>query len=616
MFLTHYLKTIRGQILFSFFTFLIFTGGFIFVADYYFESKEMRAQHILQTLEEIDLHTQTAKRLEYVFLTDETINEDFYKTQKSQILTQRITHINQIKEGFIFLQKIKSLQSEDIRRSIETLNYQFSHYEQMLKELINLIQQKGFKNYGLEGKMRQYVHDLENANLNLVKILTIRRHEKDFMLRKQKPYIKKWQEAVIDLKTDLKNNPLLLDLLRKYEITFESFAHIEEKIGLSDKEGLKKQLFLLAQTNDKINHKVNQQVKKEVAYLKFQNEMARLGVFVMGLGLFLVVAFYVTRFLSKPITNLSGAIHQIVESNLTENPKIIQIETNNEIGQLSQDIAYLVKTVQESMSEIQSKSDKVAEKHRILMEGVQYAQRIQRAILPDFELGVHFKNHFLFYKPQFTVSGDFYWFSEIENTQFVAVVDCTGRGVSGALMSLIGYSLLNKIVNEKRISDTELILETLHTELQMAFGQNRYNNDDRMDVCFCKINPHPNKENHKLVTFSGANRPLFYANGWDICEIQGTSRPIGGDFGAKMDNFKSTTFELKTGNSLYLTTNGFINQLNPQRQTFSITRFKELLQKTVHLSALQQLEKFELELANHAGNTPQRDDITVLAVKI
>ncbi len=616
MFLLSYLKTIRGQILFSFFTFLVFTGGFILIADYYFESKETRAQYILQTLEEIDLNTQTAKRLEYVFFTDETINEDFYKTQKSEILTQRAEHISQIKEGFFFLQKIKSLQSEEIRRSIETLNYQFSHYEQVLKEFIRLVQEKGFKNYGLEGKMREYVHDLENANLDLVKILTIRRHEKDFMLRKQKSYLKKWQETVISLRFDLKNNPVLLDLLKKYEITFESFAQIEEKIGLSDKEGLKKQLFLLGQNNDKINHKINQQVKKEVILLKFQNEIARLVVFVIGLILFLVVAFYVTRLLTKPITNLSGAIHQIVESNLTENPKIIQIDSKNEIGQLSQDISYLVSTVQNSMSEIQEKSDKIADKHRIIMESVNYAQRIQRAILPDYELGIYFKNYFLFYKPQFTVSGDFYWFSEIEGTSYVAVVDCTGRGVSGALMSLIGYSLLNKIVNEKRITDTSLILETLHTELQMAFGQNRYKNDDSMDVCFCKIEQHPEKENYKLVTFSGANRPLFYANGWEICEIQGTSRPIGGNFEAKMVNFESKTFEVKTGNSLYLTTNGFINQLNPLRQTFSVTRFKELLQKTVHLSAQQQLETFELALSAYADTMPQRDDITVLAVKL
>ena len=106
------------------------------------------------------------------------------------------------------------------------LNYQFSHYEQLLKELIHLIQQKGFKNYGLEGKMREYVHSLEDANLDLVKILTIRRNEKDFMLRKQKSYVKKWQEAVINLRNDLRNNTNLLDLLRKYEITFESYANV------------------------------------------------------------------------------------------------------------------------------------------------------------------------------------------------------------------------------------------------------------------------------------------------------------------------------------------------------------------------------------------------------
>jgi serine phosphatase RsbU (regulator of sigma subunit) len=611
-----FLRTIRAKLLFIFVLFLLLTGGFMLATDYWFEAQERKIQQISQLVERINLNLQTTKRLEYIFLNDEVINEQFYQSGLSDVLTKRKAKIEQIKADFTKLEGFKSLQSAEIQQDINSFNQKFAEYENIFSEMISLIKTRGFKGYGLEGKMRNYIHNLENTNLNMVQLLTIRRHEKDFILRKQKDYLRKWAEAVAILRQDLSGQKEALTYLNQYAENFQKLAQAEEKIGFSDNEGLKKQLTGINQLNEaKIQH-ISGIIQNEVNTLKLQNEGIRLFVFALGLGLFVIVAIYLTQLLSNPIRQLSTSINRFVASNFTEKPQQLPIANQDEIGQLSRDVDYLAEKVQSNLQEIQEKSDKIAEKQQILMTGVNYAHRIQQAILPDLELSQHFKNHFVFFRPQFDVSGDFYWFSQLEDKFYVATVDCTGRGIAGAFMSLIGYTLLNKIIKENKLTDLSLILETLNLELRIALRQDKQRSDDSLEICLCCIENSQEKDNYKKISFVGAMRPLIYSNGWEIHEIKGTTRPLGGTISNGQANFETHQLELKKGNFLYLTTNGYINQQDKKGKPFGNTQFKELLQMVIHLPMEEQKRHLAQELDIFLAGAPTRDDITVLALKI
>ncbi|NJO01674.1 MAG: SpoIIE family protein phosphatase [Bacteroidia bacterium] len=250
------------------------------------------------------------------------------------------------------------------------------------------------------------------------------------------------------------------------------------------------------------------------------------------------------------------------------------------------------------------------------MEGVSYAKRIQQAILPDYEISQYFKKYYLIFRPRYDVSGDFYWFTEQNGKFYLAVADCTGQGVSGAFMSMIGNTLLNEVINEKKIDDPSFILETINTEFKMALHQNQRLSDDSMDICLCCIEHSPDKESHWLVTFSGANRPLYYSQGWDIHEIKGTPRPIGGRLMDKDKFFETHSFELKKGNFLYLLTDGFTIQHNRDQKKFGSNRLKESLRKIIHLPVKQQEEKLTWELEEFMQDVEQKDDITLFALKL
>ena len=160
---------------------------------------------------------------------------------------------------------------------------------------------------------------------------------------------------------------------------------------------------------------------------------------------------------------------------------------------------------------IRSQKNKIEEQRDILdlqnqniNASIQYAQNIQRAILPVQNQISNLFESFIIYRPKDIVSGDFYWFTQINNTAFLAAVDCTGHGVPGAFMSMIGNSHLNEIVIEKQITNPAKILTLLNEKIIVSLRQDETANKDGMDVCFISIDLKSNE-----ITFSGAKRPLY-----------------------------------------------------------------------------------------------------------
>lgn len=316
------------------------------------------------------------------------------------------------------------------------------------------------------------------------------------------------------------------------------------------------------------------------------------------LGVFLSLLFsgVFSKSLSKSISYLAEVAQEIGKGDLEVK---IKSPSKDEIGQLADSLQEMVIGLKEREN---------------LLSSIRYAQRIQEAILPlNSKMNEALKEHFIIFKPKDNVSGDFYWLSKIQEKTVIAVVDCTGHGVPGAFMSMIGNTLLNHIVNERLIFDPAEILVNLHKGVRTALKQERNELDttDGMDVCLCVIN---SKE--KTLSFSGAKRPLYLVENGEFAEIKGDRKSIGGI--QKEVHRKFTTHKkiIESDLVLYLTTDGFGDQSNPEGKKFGTKRLKAFLQEISNNKIKTQKELVLSELASHQLEEEQRDDITVLGIRL
>ena len=271
--------------------------------------------------------------------------------------------------------------------------------------------------------------------------------------------------------------------------------------------------------------------------------------------------------------------------------------------------------------EIHKQKDQIEKQNELITSSINYAKNIQQAILPlPGDLEKYFDS-FVIFKPRDVVSGDFYWFAEKPGKDgkldklFLAVVDCTGHGVPGAFMSMIGSRLLSEIVLEQNISSPKAILENLDKKVKLALRQETTDNNDGMDMSVCMIE----KENNSFhITYSGAKSDLYYFShkNDDITILSSERRSIGGSKQKRGNiQFTNKDFYLFKDDMLWLTTDGIIDQNNSDRKRFGTPRFIEMLKKAKDMN-LKKQKRFILDtLDEHQGEEEQRDDITVWGVK-
>jgi histidine kinase len=254
-------------------------------------------------------------------------------------------------------------------------------------------------------------------------------------------------------------------------------------------------------------------------------------------------------------------------------------------------------------------------KNQKITDSIRYARTIQRNILPsEATLASTFREFFVIYRPKDVVSGDFYWLLKVENKHFLAVVDCTGHGVPGAFMSMIGHTLLYRIIKLKGITNPARILEMLHAEVRVVLRQKNTTNIDGMDVCLCSIEKTNNESEFNLV-FSGAKLPLYYYANGSLEMLEEDRKSIGG-IQSKARQFTNKEIRLHSGAILYLSTDGFRDQNNAKRKKFGENQLTKLMEKNAKLPLDEQKKIYEEALGQHQSHTEQRDDITLLGLKL
>ncbi len=267
--------------------------------------------------------------------------------------------------------------------------------------------------------------------------------------------------------------------------------------------------------------------------------------------------------------------------------------------------------------ELRRQKQEIEEINKDLTESIRYAQRIQASILPSEEFFKKaFKDYFIIFQPKELVSGDFYWVTERDSAIYVAAVDCTGHGVPGAFMSLIGYTLLNQIVNEQGIEEPGEILLQLHQRVQHVLGQTQEGSisQDGMDVALVRIEP-----DKQRIAFAGAYRPLYFWNRVELRVIKGERYGIGGSlFSHVQDHFFTTkTLYYTPGDAIYLFSDGITDQFGGEKnKKFTPKRLRELI-IAYHSRSMQEQKQRIWEAFEKWKNTnPQTDDIVLIGIRL
>ncbi|MEO9532933.1 MAG: SpoIIE family protein phosphatase [Crocinitomicaceae bacterium] len=260
----------------------------------------------------------------------------------------------------------------------------------------------------------------------------------------------------------------------------------------------------------------------------------------------------------------------------------------------------------------------LADKNKKITDSINYAERIQRSILlSDAKIKSIFPNSFIYHKPLAIVSGDFYWFSEVNGKKIFAAVDCTGHGVPGAFMSLIANTLLNQIVNEQKITSTGKILNELNEGIREALHQSSedYFSQDGMDMSICSFDAQSNE-----LTFSGAMNHGFLMQQGELKELEADIIGIGGMMRPKRlkdFKFQETKVKLSPGDMIYLFSDGFMDQFGgPENKKFNVKNFKELLQEASGLNPDEQIKIIDKRFKSWKGTTPQIDDVLIVGVQV
>lgn len=271
---------------------------------------------------------------------------------------------------------------------------------------------------------------------------------------------------------------------------------------------------------------------------------------------------------------------------------------------------------QKQLTNIQLKEQNhiIAEKKQEIDNSIQYAKGIQLAILPDVsELTNHFKESFVYYKPKDVVSGDFYWFGKVQDGFYCIAADCTGHGVPGALMSIIGIDKIVQAIFEKKLSNPGKILSYLNQQIKKVLKQHSDASKqmDGMDIALLKFN-----NTMTELEFSGANRPLLLIRDKTLIEYKADKTAIAG-FTSDDQEFSTTKISLEKNDSLFIFTDGYADQFGGDTgKKFMSKNLKDLLVSVSNLDCAEQRQKIDTAFNDWKKSYEQVDDVLVIGIKI
>lgn len=597
----------------------------------------------IQNLILFDLH-----QVDNFFIYD-TKSEKYYKEGESEYLEKHFIVLNKINEELRNVWLMKEIDKFDITY-LTGLTEEISTYNKNVQIISKMLVQRGFKDYGIEGKMRQSIHYLEQLpGMNLSKILMLRRHEKDYIIRNEQQYIDKLNALFKTYRKEIIDNKQAVKMLDNYVFLFNEMVSLDRKIGLINNTGIKQRIEENEKTISKLIADLLYETKtnQNELFIQLRQRFVILTAALIVLTLFF--SYYFSNKISHRIKILSNNISDFIHQGFSNNIPLQLDKSNDEISHLfldyetlkheilshikhfeekvkerTQEISLQKYRIEQQKEEIMTQRDELLQKNDMILQqnnnilsSINYAKGIQEILLPDGSyISTLFHDHFILYKPRDIVSGDFYWFSHVKNENYnvrlAALVDCTGHGVPGALMSMLGIAFLNEIINRKEVIKASHILDHLRTNVIKYLKQNRKDSrhKDGMDIALCLIDLNTNQ-----LQFSGANRPMILIRNGEAIRILGDRMPIG-KFIKEDLGFNNHIFDLQTDDIIYLYSDGYVDQFGGKcGGKLKAKKLRELIENNSHLPLNDQKIIFEDEFYNWKGRFDQTDDVTLIGFK-
>lgn len=433
-------------------------------------------------------------------------------------------------------------------------------------------------------------------------------------------------ESILALAIESKDEPLQLDCYQKLTLYYQKAGNVEKSKYY---QNLYTQIISSRNSEDQARQR-EVQARKKVTELKKQVQLSESEKAVTN-----------TKLLEQT-EMLKQAEDSLLKIETINRERLMQIELLNKERELSelkireQNVmikneqlvrnsiivvvalaAILIGVVIVDFRKQISANKKIHAQNEAIKSSINYASRIQDAMLQKSN---HWdalaKEFFVLLKPRDTVSGDFYWFSEIKSNSShrdyaFAAVDCTGHGVPGAFMSMIGMKALNEITG-RGITETNEILSAMHTEIRNALHQEDTGNNDGMDLALCIY-----RNTTNTLEFSGARNPLVYIQNNELFQVKGDVHPIGGSKSKAEIPFKRHEIKVLTPTYIYLFSDGYKDQFGgPKNSKFMSKKFTQLLHDIHQKPMAEQKEILDVTIEKWKGQHHQTDDILVLGIKI
>lgn len=495
-------------------------------------------------------------------------------------------------------------------------------YDRLYQELKEKIAQKEREKVQDALKAQVEVERKENELKNL-----IAEKERQTAALKQSELERTKQEQDLKLAARelelLKNNQALKDAELKNQRLAQERAQqllvITQQQAQAEKQ---KQALAIAEQNEKLQEASQRENQSKIALLekdkKLQDEQLKAkqeqletanlirnyGAAVIGLGAIVLVLILIGYFQNRKKNKLLANQNAEIQTQASA----IQVQ-NEELYQQQEEIISQRGYIEEQNKELNNQNYKMS-------KSIEAALVIQQSILPTEKTFMDiFDDYFSIFYPKDVVSGDCYMLEKIGNKTFVMVVDCTGHGVAGAFMSLIANNLLEKILYSKDIHSPSQILEHLDEDVRITLKKEETGNLYGMDCAIACLEYLPDSQ--VKLTYAGAKRNLYYNphKSNELLEVAADRRSVGTKVRTNSP-FHNEELMLKQGDVIYLTTDGFIDQCDINRQNFGSANFKKLLQKNLSLPLSVQKQEYEKSFASYMQGADQRDDVTFIGIRL
>ncbi|MFA6400971.1 MAG: SpoIIE family protein phosphatase [Salinivirgaceae bacterium] len=572
------------------------------------------------------------------FFTYETKRSNYFDTHNSYFLEQHQTFIVQVKTELEELRLTNEFFIRNNSNKISTICHNLDSMVTATDSIMNLIYFRGFKDYGIEGDMRNHAHALEEIKgVDLTDLLMLRRHEKDYIIRNEEKYIVQFQERMAQMKANYTTNKSLSPEEKKridtelylYQESFIKMIEIDRLIGIKDNTALKAKLDSIINTlvidSENLNNYCNDYKLRAYRNIRNISILLLMGIIAVSVILSIKLSKRVTKRVSLLSVNISDFISsgfakfELIQSNkrddevglLIKNFELLKLKIHDQLN-------YLEVKVQERTEEINIQKEYILSQNKRFMDSLRSALSIQEAMLPDKSyIGETFPEHFIFFRPKDLVSGDFYWFKRIQNQEMdisvIAIVDCTGHGVPGAFMSMLGIALLNDIIIKKDVNTSAHILNKLRKNVinTLAHHNNAVKVNDGMDVAVTIVD-----HGQKKLQYSGANRNLVRIRNNKLEIIKGDKMCIGKSIKEDVD-FSFTELDYADNDIIYMFTDGFADQFGgPNNNKYLRRKLLNFLLGISHYSMDVQKQSIDSELNGWMKNADQTDDILVTGFKL